>query len=67
MLPGEIHILRKIDSDKSWPHKLEIIYDIPGEYIHYMIGSFIKRGMVKRDWTGNYHLTAAGKSLIMPS
>lgn len=66
MLPGEIHILRKIDSDKAWPRKLEVVYDIPGEYIRYMINSFIRRGMVKRDWTGNYRLTATGRDLIIP-
>jgi hypothetical protein len=64
MLPAEVNILRKIDTDKSWPRKLEFLYDVPGEYMGYMVDSFIKRGMVKRGWTGNYRLTAIGRSLI---
>jgi predicted transcriptional regulator len=64
MLPAETDILRKIHLDKKWPNELEYHHDTAGEYINYVIASFIKRGMVRRNWSGSYYLTETGKNMI---
>ncbi|MFA5309368.1 MAG: hypothetical protein WC370_07805 [Dehalococcoidales bacterium] len=65
MLPNEAYILKRINTDRKWPDELAGAYDIPGIYIGYLIDSYIKRGLIKRNWSGGYMLSAVGKNRLL--
>ena len=65
MFPSEVTVLNAIRKNRRWPEWIANARDIPGVYIHLMVHSLMRRGLVKRAWRGGYCLTEAGRKRLL--
>lgn len=67
MLLSESVVLRAVDRDQHWPEWVVGARDVPGAYLHLVVQSLRRRGLVRRTWRGGYRLTKNGREYLLVS
>jgi hypothetical protein len=65
IFPSENQLLLSVHREGKPGAGLKGPLDIQSEYVEYIFNSFLKRGLVKRDWLGKYQLTEHGRQRII--
>ena len=65
MFPNESEVLRAIDTDRRWCEHIDAAFDVPGIYLHLMVFSLRRRGLIRRAWFGGYSLTREGRDRML--
>ena len=61
VLPTDDQLLHLVKNGKYFINHVINSMDIRSEYVGFLLKSLIKRGLVKRFWTGTYQLTKNGE------
>jgi predicted transcriptional regulator len=65
LLPTEEQLLDSVGQESGFIEHISRFLDIRGEYFGFIMKSLLKRGLIRKRWTGRYKLTEQGRKYLL--